>query len=244
LTGPSALVAAAAANNAHWCDAICRAHDAATSFGANFWMCATKAPPLYPNLVTLGGSEPTEIAAQLEGVEALRSLDLPPNRAVKDSFRSLDLTSRGFEMLFEAFWIAREPGRPTNAPFEATIVAKGAELAAWEEAWRREEDEAGLPPRLFPESLLTNPDVAFLAIRRDGRIVAGAATNRASGVAGMTNLFTGGEPTDAVATSVAAAIAARFPGLPIVDYETADRARELQGAGFRTLAPLAVWLAP
>lgn len=241
---PSALVVAAAANNAHWCKTICAAHDAVSGIAENFWICRSATPPLYPNLVTLGGSAPARQSAQLRAIDELRSLDGLEGWAVKDSFRCLDLASRGFEFLFEASWLVRAPDAATNSPLAATIVADGAELAAWEAAWRQEEDAAELPPRFFSETLLADPDIEFLAIRRDGRIVAGAATNRASGVAGLTNLFIGGEPVDAVAAAVAAAIAVRFPGLPIVDYETTDRAREMQGAGFRPIAPLAVWLAP
>lgn len=244
MTGPSALVAAAAANNAHWCKTICAAHDAVSDIAEDFWICRGAAPPLYPNLVTLGGAEPARQSAQLRAIEDLRALGGLEFWAVKDSFRSLDLAARGFEILFEASWLVRAPDAATSSPLAATVVADGAELAAWEAAWRQEEDAAALPPRLFPEKLLAHPDIAFPAIRRDGRIVAGAATNRGFGVAGMTNLFTGGEATDAVAASIAAAIAARFPGMPIVDYETEDRVRELQGADFRTLAPLAVWLVP
>ena len=239
----AALVAAAAANNAHWCETVCRAHGAATAFGEDFWICATKAPPLYPNLVTLAGSEPLRIAAQLDAVEGLRSLDLPPNWAVKDSFRSLDLTSHGYEFLFDAVWIARAADAGPSSS-EAMFVKGATGLAEWEAAWRRAESEAdALPARLFPERLLSDPDIGFVALRREGRIAAGAAVNRAAGIVGMTNLFTGNLYADSVASSVAAAISARFPGLPIVDYESAERAHELRGAGFRTIGPLAVWLA-
>ena len=245
MTDDAALVAAAAANNAHWCETICRAHGAATAFGEDFWICATRAPPLYPNLVTLAGPEPVRIAAQLDAVEGLRSLDLPPNWAVKDSFRSLDLTANGYELLFDAVWIAREPvASMGRASADVAFVRDAAGLAEWEAAWRREESEAdALPTRLFRDLLLANRDVGFVALRRGGRIVAGAAVNRAAGVAGMTNLFTGNEDAAAVAFAIADAIALRHPGLTIVDYESADRAQELRSAGFRTIGPLAVWLA-
>jgi hypothetical protein len=244
LIEPSALAAAAAANNAHWCDLVCHAHCGATSFGPTFWICLSKAPPLYPNLVTLGGAEPAQAAAQIEGIEAVLSLDLPTQPAIKDSFRSLDLTNRGFDLLFEALWLARDPVGSTGRPSaDAVFVRDATELAEWEAAWRLEEDTTDLPPRLFPENLLIEPDIGFVALRREGRIVAGAAVNSSADVVGMTNLFTGGAPADSVARAVAETISMRFPGLPIVDYETADRARELEGAGFRTVAPLAVWLA-
>jgi len=245
LTDDAALVTAAAANNAHWCDLVCRAHGAATAFGEDFWICATKAPPLYPNLVTLGGVAPAQKAAQLEAIETLRALDLPPNRAVKDSFRSLDLTPQGFDLLFDAVWVAREPVASTGrASADVAFVRDAAGLAEWEAAWRREESEAdALPTRLFRDLLLANPDVGFVALRRGGRIVAGAAVNCAADVVGMTNLFTGSEDAAAVAFAIADAIALRYPGLKIVDYESADRAQELRSAGFRTIGPLAVWLA-
>jgi hypothetical protein len=246
LIEPSRLVVAAAANNAHWCDIVCRAHGAATEFAPHAWRCRSAAPPLYPNLVTLDGSAPAQQAAQLRAIEGLQSLDLPTGWAVKDSFRSLDLAPRGFEMLFEAFWIVRDPAAPMPAsPFGAAAIDDPAGLVAWESAWRRDEPTGDneLPARLFPDALLAHPDVAFLAIRRDGRIVAGAAVNRGAGVAGVTNLFFGDEPPATIAGAISAAIASRFPGLPIVDYEQADRAQELRRAEFRILARLAVWLA-
>ena len=246
MSEPPPLVVAAAANNAHWCDAVCHAHNAATSFVDEFWFCATKTPPLYPNLVTLGGSDAAQQAAQRRAIDNLRAYDLSPHWAVKDSFRSLDLTSHGYELLFDAVWIAREPGSPTDRSLsDVSFVTDAAGLADWETAWRCEQEPIDLPRRLFPSHLLADPDadVGFVALRREGRIVAGAAFNCAAGIVGMTNLFTGGERADAAASAIAAAISARFPGLPIVDYETEDRARELADAGFRPIGPLAVWLA-
>ena len=215
-------------------------------FAEDLWLCATKVPPLYPNLVTLGGTAAEQQAVQREAIDLLRSLDLSPNWAVKDSFRSLDLAPHGYELLFEASWLARDPDTQTpRSPDDVLVVRDAAGLAAWEDAWRRDQaNEADtLPPRLFRDALLGNADVAFLALRRDGRIVAGAAANRAAGVAGLTNLFIRGVPTDTAASTLVAAISARFPGLPIVDYETEDRARELKRVGFRAIGPLAVWLA-
>ncbi len=243
---PSGLVAASAANNAHWCDIVCRTHGAAAGFAQHSWRCRSAAPQFYPNLVTLGGSAPAQRSAQLSAIDALQTFGLPAGWAVKDSFRALDLASRGFDVLFEALWLVCEPdGRTPSSSFETTAIADPAGLAEWEAAWRRDESNEGdeLPARLFPDTLLAHPDVAFLAIRRDGRIVAGTAANRGAGVAGMMNLFFGTEQPETVAAALAAAVAERFPGLPIVDYEPADRARQLRGAGFRTLAPLIVWIA-
>lgn len=218
---------------------------AATEFVPHAWRCRSAAPPLYPNLVALDGSAPAQQAAQLRAIDEMQSLGLPTGWAVKDSFCSLDLATRVFDMLFEALWIARNSFAPMpSSSLEAMTLDDAAGLAAWEEAWRGDEPTGDdeLPARHFPDQLLTDPNVAFLAIWREGRIVAGAAANRAAGVAGMTNLYVGSEQPETVAVALAAPIADRFPGLPIVAYEPAVRARQLRGAGFRTLAPLIVWI--
>jgi hypothetical protein len=99
-------VAAAALNNAEWCDAVCRAHGWAGKFGPAAWLSPHRAPPFYPDVVTLDA---------VAGPEVLRAADLSPGCSVKDSFACWDLTSEGFEVLFEAQWIFRDT-KPPDAP--------------------------------------------------------------------------------------------------------------------------------
>jgi hypothetical protein len=43
----------AAANNADWCDLVCRAHGVETRFDEDAWTSRTRTPPGYPDAVTL-----------------------------------------------------------------------------------------------------------------------------------------------------------------------------------------------
>ena len=40
-------------NNAVWCDVVCATHGRPGDFPDGFWICRQKAPPFYPNLITL-----------------------------------------------------------------------------------------------------------------------------------------------------------------------------------------------
>lgn len=97
-------VADAARVNARWCDVVCRTG----TFTTRVWKSPIRTPPLYPDAVTL--------APDATAAEVLDGIDTSPGCAVKDSFACLDLAREGFEVLFEATWIARmadvplEPG--------------------------------------------------------------------------------------------------------------------------------------
>ncbi|MER6670412.1 hypothetical protein ABT256_38045 [Amycolatopsis japonica] len=78
------------------------------AFTARVWKSPIRTPPLYPDAVTL--------APDATVAEVLDGIDTSSGCAVKDSFACLDLAREGFEVLFEATWIARmadvplEPG--------------------------------------------------------------------------------------------------------------------------------------
>ncbi|HET6159831.1 MAG TPA: hypothetical protein VFE34_15910 [Dongiaceae bacterium] len=128
--------AAAARNNAHWCDAMARAHSGRGAFSAVAWINPLPAPRFYPNLVTLGG--PDDRAAHLNAIRDLMAEKPAPGWAVKDSFAALDLAPLGFRLLLEADWIhrpARAFGR-IDPSCRASRVTSLRELELWEEAWR------------------------------------------------------------------------------------------------------------
>jgi hypothetical protein len=144
-------------------------------------------------------------------------------------------------MLFEALWIVRDPAAPCLVAVRGCGIDDPAGLAAW--GPQRRDEPTGDNELLARLSTHRWPIRCRVSRWREGRIVAGAAANRGAGVAGLTNLFFGDEPPATIAGAISAAIASRLPGLPIVDYEQADRAQEFRRAGFRILAPLAVWIA-
>jgi hypothetical protein len=203
-------------------------------FAPDAWTSGRRTPPLYPDAVTLDRGAAAD--RLLAGVDTAS-----PGCSVKDSFAVLDLAPAGFGLLFEAQWIHRPAGEPEGrgagpgAALEWSAVTTAEGLAAWEAAW----DEA---TGLFGPALLRE-DIAFFAGRRDGRIVAGAAANAAGGAVGLSNLFARDPAdTDAAWAGAVAAVAARWPELPVVGYESGDDLDAAVRAGFTPLGPLRVWL--
>ncbi len=228
----------AANNNAVWCDTLCRAHGRPGEFLPGVWVNRRAVPRFYPNAVTLAADD---APALRERIQALEQANLPPGWAVKDSFRTLDLTTLGFEVLFEAEWIWRPAEAPAPDAGSASLhwwrVQTAAELATWETAW----GSAAGDERLFLPALLADPDVVFLAADQGGAIRAGAIVNQTDGVAGLSNLF--GAEGQASVTWAGAVGAARavFQGLPLVGYEAGPDLAAAQAAGFAAIGPLRVW---
>ncbi|MFH8484146.1 hypothetical protein [Streptomyces longisporoflavus] len=231
----SALVRAAARNNAEWCDAVCRAHGLAGEFGEGTWSSTRRTPPLYPDAVSL---TPQASAADL----AARIDTASPGCSVKDSFACLDLEPLGFEVLFEAQWICREAGRtaPVTTALRWETLRSAASLPAWEKAWNDGEEGNGL---FRPE--LLDGDSTFLAARSEGRIVAGAIATRGASVVGVSNLFATGDAPDAEESAwagVLTEVTGLWPGLPVVGYESGESLDAAVRQGFTPIGPLRVWL--
>lgn len=224
----------AAANNAAWCDAVCRAHGLPGEFSRSHWLSRVPAPPHYPNLVTLDPSpEPA-----LEAVRELERAHPSAPWAVKDSFAVLPLDRAGFRLLFEAEWIARPaPAVPGPRPSGWIRVRSEAELADWEAAW----GESAGQPRVFPPALLRRHEIAILAARKEGGIAAGGIANRTGALVGITNFFAREQSAARRPECIDAALAA-LPGAEVVGYEAGESLAEARGLGFRSLGPLRVWL--
>ncbi len=235
-------VATAARNNAAWCDAVCRAHGGAGEFRPAVWVSRLPAPPRYPNAVTL--ADAAHAAAQLAAVDDLQDTTLPAGWAVKDSFACLPLAARGFRVLFEAEWIWRAAETPVSVADETAPiwvrVTTDDELAAWESAWAG--DAAAGGARVFPPALARDPDVAFLAARRDGAIVAGAVANRHAGAVGLSNVFTCEAGAASAWATCAPAAVRLFPALPVVGYEAGATLGLARAAGFAAVGALRVWV--
>ena len=113
------LVAAAARNNADWCDAVCRGHGIRGRFEPECWTSPRRTPERYPDAVTLvAGVAPALILSRIDAGEGC---------SVKDSFDDVDLGRAGFRQLFRAEWIARleapPPAESWSAERESGIVA-------------------------------------------------------------------------------------------------------------------------
>ena len=167
---------------------------------------------------------------------------LPSGWAVKDSFCTLDLASRGFRVLFDAEWIYLPVSRmkviDSSARWE--IARDDLAQAEWESAWGRSAGDAS-EDRIFLPSLLDDKEIAMVACYRDGHIVAGAVANRSDSVVGWSNFFApAAEILDRARESLAT-IAEVFPGSPIVGYEHGAELRNAHALGFESLGPLRVW---
>ncbi|MFF3271219.1 hypothetical protein ACFYWU_09850 [Streptomyces chrestomyceticus] len=258
----AAWVRAAARSNAEWCDAVCRAHGLRGDFGDDAWTSPRRTPPLYPDAVTLtdrlGTSAGVGTAADL-----LARIDTAsPGCSVKDSFACLDLAPAGFEVLFEAQWIHRPAQAPAPAPtfprslahpLEWDVITEPGDLSAWAAAWGAEPGDCGP----FRPELLTDDATHFLRARPTAATTTATATNILAGaiatlsdggeLVGLSNVFTAPEaatvgigPRDTWAGCVSA-VTARWPGLPVVGYESGADLEAATANGFRAVGPLRVW---
>jgi hypothetical protein len=242
------LLSAAVHNNAMWCDAVCGALGCDTTRLDAMWINRSPAPPYYSNAVTL---ERFKTASQLARVRSMLEWSLPRPWTVKDSFRVLDLAPLGFEVLFEAEWIAllveHQPGDAGSSALTWKAATADADLVEWERIWRGDNPDAP-PIRVFQPALLDDPDIRFLAAMQDGRVVAEAIVNRSDDgtepVVGISNLVPrAGDPRTDV-RGLIGAVREAFPGLPVVGYERGVDLIAMRGAGFRSLGPLRVWSTP
>jgi hypothetical protein len=241
-------LARAVHNNALWCDAICRSHGCPGEFLDDVWVNRHRAPPFYPNVVTLTGVQGS--SAQLAAIHDLILGGIVKPWAVKDSFCTLDLAPLGFRVLFEATWIWRPPSLvvPINmdiAGVHWAQVTQPPELVDWEAAWRGPVlDEPGVAPaHIFLPALLADPAIAFIAAYRDQRIVSGAIANRTGDVVGLSNVLAPAGDAMHFWAGCVGAVTHKFPGLPLVGYERGDDLAITRSLGFEPMGALRVWAA-
>ena len=176
-------------------------------------------PRFYPNVVTLQSAK-SVLAEQRETVDILLKSNLPGRWSVKDSFRTLELSRHGFELLFEARWIRNV--MPLADP-SSDIV------------WQRETSgAAGLP--------FDDPAFAMFTGRRGVHVVAGGMFYRAEGVVGLSNVVADAADARAVGRALALLAARTFPRLPLVGYESGDELKAASDAGFEIGDRLRVWV--
>jgi len=234
---------AAAANNAAWCDAVCRARGLPTQYLPAAWCCDAAPPPYYPGAVSLeAGALQASLLTRLAGV-------CPGEpRAFKDSHACLDLTGLGYTPMFDARWLHRAPvdagGDRGDAASQLRwqAVDSRALLAAWEAAWWPEPDCPCAPGTVYDPRLLRDATVCLLAgLDGAGRIAAGAAVTDAAGVLGLSALFGGPAADPGWRHAVLAEVDRRWPGRALVGYEQGDELVAMRRCGFDDVGPLRVW---
>lgn len=163
-------------------------------------------------------------AEQRDAIDLLVKSNLPGRWSVKDSFRTLDLSRVGFELLFEARWIRNVMPLPGLA---SDII------------WQREAGETAKGAADLP---FGDPDFAMFTGRRGFQTVAGGMLYRAEGVVGLSNVVADAADARAVWRSLALFAAQTFPRLPLVGYESGDELKAASDAGFEIGDKLRIWV--
>lgn len=185
----------------------------------HMWVNAATVPRFYPNAVTLAVGE-AALEEQRTTVEILQKSNLPGRWSVKDSFNTLDLSRRGFDLLFDARWI--RGNMPAAGP-ETDIV------------WQREEKGTEKWP-------FGDPDFAMFKGRRGFRVVAGFMLYRSDDLVGVSNVLADTADAAAVWRSLTLLAAQTFPRLPLVGYESGRELQAAVDAGFEAGDTLRVWV--
>ncbi len=237
-------LAHAVSNNAVWCDAVCRAHGLAAEFLDSIWLTREVTPPFYPNAVTLTSARDMDV--QLHAIRTLLDAEIPGAWAVKDSYRLLDLAPFGFRPLFDATWIGCDTAQSATEDARDVrwhVVRDPAALEMWEIAWRGEPANAEAQPSasIFLPALLDNETIAFFAASHNNQIVAGAIGNRTGEVVGISNVFLPVQNEMRWRAGCVTAVAQRFPGLPMVGYESGNDLAAFRKLGFTELGSLRIW---
>jgi len=219
-------------SNARWCDLVVGSHGGQGVFAQDAWTSATRTPPLFPDAVTL---VPRPCVPDL-----LSRVDSSPGCTIKDSFASLDLTTQGFRVLFDAQWIMSPspPAKEWRVPSDWIAITGPDGLHLWEEAWCQDDAPRGL----FLPGLLSEAVVVFGRVAND-RIVAGGIVNRSADAVGISNVFTEAGHGSQTWSALAQCARAFFPDLPLIGYERGESLADALSSGFQDIGSLRVWLA-
>lgn len=231
---------AAASNNAQWCRLIGSTHGVPGEFHRGCWINPQPMPPFYPNMVTFSPLvEANDIQMCLT---RLRSHPPTNSWGVKDSFMELKLAGQGFDVLFEASWIWRDPGAEDTPPpadeIDWILIHSADLLRDWELGWTSDGDDY---LGIFKPALLELLDVVIVGGRVAGRFVAGGIGLVTGDVVGVSNVFTrSGEELPCWQT-VTRRIRQKFPAKPLVGYEAGEFLDLARQDGFQPIGDSRIW---
>jgi hypothetical protein len=221
-------VSDAAANNAAWCDLVCRAAGLPTTSTPGLWSTPRRSPDAYPDAVTLRPG----VAA----VDVLAAIDGSRGASVKDSFADLDLAPHDFRVLFEAQWLTRTSVAPTTTVLPWEVVDATA-LPRWLDA----HGSAAIGP-----GVLAAPDVRLLvAADADGPVAVAALNRSGSGsstVVGVSNVAVLRADAAQVWRDIACVAARELGPHPLVGYESGADLDAPLTTGFEPAGALRVWI--
>jgi hypothetical protein len=225
----------AAANNADIYELVFRALGLPYRRDSSMFVSNATPPSYYGNMTTLDPDDAPRQLAEIRNLETARNGSF----ALKDGFCRLDLHGQGFQVLFEAAWLWAPADRFTSPPpAEWERVRTAEALAAWEAAWSV---TSPISQRLFPESLLSEPDIAFFGRRTGDGYDAGCIANLSAACVGLSNLFVAEERR--APCLAAARLATEFgQGRPVVGYDRGDALQAMLECGFAATGRLRVWV--
>lgn len=220
---------AAAADNARWCDLVCRGAGLPTATDDTHWWSAGRTPSGYPDAVTLRPGVPA--------ATVLHGIDTGPGASVKDSFADVDLSAAGFEVLFDATWLGWDLMGP---------AARSTHLT-WSRASGRE--AADVTPELAPGT----PGARAMVGRDDDGTVAATlvltgvpddgAWSAALGAVGAVHVVTHHGDPRTVWRDLPRVVAREVPDArSVVGYERGPDLDAALTSGFTPLGPLRVWM--
>ena len=222
------IVAAAVANNAAWCDLVCRAAGLPTVLGPDLWSTPRRSPDASPDAVTLRPG--VSVAAVLAAVDDC------DGASVKDSFADLDLAPHGWTVLFEAQWLT-SPSVPATAPGLPWRTVDGRTLPLWLAA----HGSAAIRP-----AVLDDPDVRLLLAADGDGPVAVAALNRSGAgtdtVVGLSNVQVLRSEPEVVWSDLAALARRELGAHRLVGYESGPDALAPVAVGFEPAGRLRIWV--
>jgi hypothetical protein len=187
---------------------------------------------LFPDAVTLIPSPDVP--------DLLSRIDSSPGCTIKDSFASLDLTTEGFRVLFDAQWIMSPsaPAKEWSDSSDWSEITDPSGLGLWEVAWCQDDGPRGL----FSPALLSEAVAVFGRVANN-RTVAGGIVNRSADAVGISNVFTEAGHGSETWSALAQCARASFPDLPLIGYERSESLPDALSSGFHDVGSLRVWLA-
>ncbi|MDQ0877502.1 hypothetical protein QFZ77_006161 [Paenibacillus sp. V4I3] len=211
-------------NNIVWCGVICELHGLTQTSSERVWGLLSKAPELYPDIITFSRHATSEEVKDFIGNREIFS--------IKDSFANLNMVPFGFKVLFEAKWIYHAP--VTDVNYVQTgwgVVSSEKDLAKWTFASELQ--------KVIKPKLLDQKDVKIFMQEINGEI-SGFIANLSANAVGITNVFSNSNKI--IWSDVVPIVSTYFPGIPMVGYENGDDLTSALLSGWTTIGPLRVWI--
>jgi hypothetical protein len=206
-----------------WYDELFAVHGIRHRTAQGMWAALAPPPPLH--------SAAKSVQPWATATRALTDVAAFEHCSIADSFGSLD--PPGFDVLFEARWIFREPSARTSPALPAGWAPVRTATALAE--WTARHDTTGvlLPP------LLDRPGFTVFGRRVDGRLEAGAVVHACAGVVSLSNVWAADSHDW---TELVHLVEAVYPERAIVGYERGDDLEQARAAGFFDVGPQVVWI--